>query len=189
MQSDARLGPTGLNSDRSVRMILVLRVKARMFVQSRRLRESLTDARPQWILSDVFCDSPDILPDDCRRPGLELGRLHIRPIPSLLVAAVDKGETFRWTGWVPHPSSFQSFFHLPPGMYSVEDGRRQQPDEETALLASPERKALKAPTPLPKLQIFVLLLMQLAEPITSNCIYPFINQVCIRLAVVLKLAG
>ncbi|KAI0714269.1 MFS general substrate transporter [Cerioporus squamosus] len=61
-------------------------------------------------------------------------------------------------------------------MYSAQDGRRQQPDEETALLASPERKTLKAPTPLPTLQIFVLLLMQLAEPITSNCIYPFINQ-------------
>ncbi|RDX57347.1 MFS general substrate transporter [Lentinus brumalis] len=61
-------------------------------------------------------------------------------------------------------------------MHSAQDGRRQQPDEETALLESPERKTLKAPTPLPRLQIFVLLLMQLAEPITSNCIYPFINQ-------------
>lgn len=33
-------------------------------------------------------------------------------------------------------------------------------------------------TPLPKLQIAVLLFFQLAEPITSQCIYPFINQVC-----------
>ncbi|KAH9902985.1 MFS general substrate transporter [Cubamyces lactineus] len=60
-------------------------------------------------------------------------------------------------------------------MRKAQDGRRQ-PDEETALLASPERKPVKAPTPLPKLQIFILLLMQLAEPITSQCIYPFINQ-------------
>ena len=62
-------------------------------------------------------------------------------------------------------------------MHSTHNGTHQQPDEETALLASPERKAIRAPTPLPRLQIFILLLMQLAEPITSNCIYPFINQV------------
>ncbi len=62
-------------------------------------------------------------------------------------------------------------------MHCAQDDCFQQPDEETALLASPERKVLKAPTPLPRLQIFILLLMQLAEPITSNCIYPFINQV------------
>ena len=64
-------------------------------------------------------------------------------------------------------------------MHSAQDGRRQLPDEETALLA--ERKTLKTPTPLPRLQIFILLLMQLAEPITSNCIYPFINQVSVML--------
>ena len=66
-------------------------------------------------------------------------------------------------------------------MHCAQDVRCQQPDEETALLASPERKALKAPSPLPRLQIFILLLMQLAEPITSNCIYPFINQVSVML--------
>ncbi len=60
-----------------------------------------------------------------------------------------------------------------------QDGHRDA-DEETALLsASPERKPVKTPTPLPRLQIFILLLMQLAEPITSQCIYPFINQVCV----------
>ena len=64
-------------------------------------------------------------------------------------------------------------------MHRAQDACHQQPDEETALLASPERKALKTPTPLPRLQIFILLLMQLAEPITSQCIYPFINQVCL----------
>ncbi|KAL6298395.1 MFS general substrate transporter [Sparassis latifolia] len=55
----------------------------------------------------------------------------------------------------------------------------QEPDEETALL-SQSRVEGKVPeqavTPLPKLQIFILLLLQLAEPITSQCIYPFINQ-------------
>ncbi|KAI0351304.1 MFS general substrate transporter [Trametes cingulata] len=34
----------------------------------------------------------------------------------------------------------------------------------------------KKPTPLPKGQITVLMLLALAEPITSHCIYPFINQ-------------
>ncbi|KAI0926214.1 hypothetical protein AcW1_008437 [Taiwanofungus camphoratus] len=55
------------------------------------------------------------------------------------------------------------------------------PDEETALLSGQKdaRKAAPAPpaiTPLPKLQLGILLLLQLAEPITSQCIYPFINQ-------------
>ena len=39
------------------------------------------------------------------------------------------------------------------------------------------RQERKKPTPLPKLQIGVLLFYHLAEPITSQCIYPFINQV------------
>ncbi|OBZ72619.1 Protein ZINC INDUCED FACILITATOR-LIKE 1 [Grifola frondosa] len=43
-------------------------------------------------------------------------------------------------------------------------------------LPQTERKTVKTPTPLPKLQISILLLLQLAEPITSQCIYPFINQ-------------
>lgn len=38
----------------------------------------------------------------------------------------------------------------------------------------------KTPTPLPKLQLGTLLFFQLAEPITSQCIYPFINQVSFR---------
>ncbi|PCH42370.1 MFS general substrate transporter [Wolfiporia cocos MD-104 SS10] len=60
------------------------------------------------------------------------------------------------------------------------------PTEETALLSdgptieNGHRGSLKAEpkpiTPLPKLQIGILLLLQLAEPITSQCIYPFINQ-------------
>ncbi|KAH9917008.1 MFS general substrate transporter [Fomitopsis serialis] len=46
-------------------------------------------------------------------------------------------------------------------------------DETTVLLPAKEPKPM---TPLPKLQIGILLLVQLAEPITSQCIYPFINQ-------------
>ena len=33
-----------------------------------------------------------------------------------------------------------------------------------------------AETPLPKLQLSILLYIQLAEPITSTVIYPFVNQ-------------
>jgi hypothetical protein len=32
------------------------------------------------------------------------------------------------------------------------------------------------PTPLPKFQIFIVFLIQLAEPITALVIYPFVNQ-------------
>ncbi|KAK7691033.1 hypothetical protein QCA50_006136 [Cerrena zonata] len=51
-------------------------------------------------------------------------------------------------------------------------------NERTALLAEENRpkKPQREPTPLPKLQLFNLLLLQLAEPITSQCIYPFLNQ-------------
>lgn len=31
-------------------------------------------------------------------------------------------------------------------------------------------------TPLPKLQLFLLLYLQLAEPVTSTVVYPFVNQ-------------
>jgi hypothetical protein len=47
-------------------------------------------------------------------------------------------------------------------------------DEQTALLPT---RSVEKPTPLPRLQLSILLLLQLAEPITSQCIQPFINQV------------
>ncbi|KAF8875926.1 major facilitator superfamily domain-containing protein [Infundibulicybe gibba] len=47
-------------------------------------------------------------------------------------------------------------------------------DEETALLAP--AKKLHKPTPLPKVQIGIVLLLQLCGPITSQSIYPYINQ-------------
>ena len=84
--------------------------------------------------------------------------------------------------WTAQDIAFPFVSRRPPssanlGMHCAHDDCLQQPDEETALLGSPERKVSKGPTPLPRLQIFILLLMQLAEPITSNCLYPFINQV------------
>jgi hypothetical protein len=45
-------------------------------------------------------------------------------------------------------------------------------NEGTALLAR------KKPTPLPKFQLFILLWVQLAEPLALQVIYPFINKVC-----------
>lgn len=51
-------------------------------------------------------------------------------------------------------------------------------DPTERLLPSEDKdRKPKEPTPLPKLQLGVLLFFQLAEPITSQCIYPFINQV------------
>ena len=50
------------------------------------------------------------------------------------------------------------------------------PDEETPLLR--DGNASRKETPLPVTQIVVLLLLQLAEPITSLSINPYISQVC-----------
>ena len=50
-------------------------------------------------------------------------------------------------------------------------------NEQAALLPREQRDAVKVPTPLPKLQIAILLLLQLVEPISSQSIYPYINQV------------
>lgn len=59
-------------------------------------------------------------------------------------------------------------------------------DEETPLLTNTTNKTKtcnvherrkRAPTPLPKVQISILMLLQICEPITSQSIYPYINQV------------
>ena len=50
-------------------------------------------------------------------------------------------------------------------------------DESRPLLAEGCAAKRKTPTPLPKLQIAILMLLHLSEPITSHCIFPFINQV------------
>jgi MFS family permease len=52
-------------------------------------------------------------------------------------------------------------------------------DEETPLINNPNcsvKKQNRAKTPLPKVQISILLLLQICEPITSQSIYPYINQ-------------
>jgi hypothetical protein len=46
------------------------------------------------------------------------------------------------------------------------------PDEETPLL-SPELTPKKPPKPIPWAQVWILLVLQLAEPLTSQVIYPF----------------
>ena len=52
-------------------------------------------------------------------------------------------------------------------------------DEQRPLLAQPSHvsKTKKRPTPLPKLQLTIALLLQMCEPITSSSLYPYINQV------------
>lgn len=51
-------------------------------------------------------------------------------------------------------------------------------DEETPLLSSPvDDQKKRQPTPLPKLQIAIIMLCQLCEPLISQSIYPYINQV------------
>lgn len=66
------------------------------------------------------------------------------------------------------------------------DGQRS--DEETPLLAgsssssaSPMGRRRRRPTPLPRFQIGILLLFQMAEPMSSHVIYPFINQLIFEL--------
>lgn len=49
------------------------------------------------------------------------------------------------------------------------------PSEETALLRNGSKQK-RRPTPLPKLQIWIVIILQLCEPITSQSIYPYINQ-------------
>ena len=51
-------------------------------------------------------------------------------------------------------------------------------DEETPLLQENNGKTL--PTPLPWFQFSIILFLQLAEPLTSQVIYPFAPQVCVR---------
>ena len=51
-------------------------------------------------------------------------------------------------------------------------------DERRPLLPEGEVAKRKKPTtPLPKFQIAILMLLYLAEPMTSHVIFPFINQV------------
>ena len=40
-----------------------------------------------------------------------------------------------------------------------------------------------SPTPLPKLQLFIIIFIQIAEPVTSTVIYPFVNELIRSLGV------
>jgi len=48
----------------------------------------------------------------------------------------------------------------------------------------PREESVKAITPLPRLQLGILVLALFAEPICSQCIYPFINKVAPRVLIV-----
>jgi hypothetical protein len=50
-------------------------------------------------------------------------------------------------------------------------------DDQALLLSSDSGSETKRPTPLPKLQISVLVLSGLVDAVASQYIYPFINQV------------
>lgn len=61
-----------------------------------------------------------------------------------------------------------------------------QVDEESPLLGSQQLKPKR--TPLPMAQFSLVLFLQLAEPLTSQVIYPFLPQVCSILYVYLTSA-
>lgn len=60
--------------------------------------------------------------------------------------------------------------------YSSGNGGTGTPNSTSSLLS---RKRKKKPTPLPKLQLAIVLILQICEPIMSQSIYPYINQVSI----------
>lgn len=49
-------------------------------------------------------------------------------------------------------------------------------DDEITYEAREEEPTVTKPTPLPRFQLFIIYLIQFAEPITATVIYPFINQ-------------
>ena len=56
---------------------------------------------------------------------------------------------------------------------AAENNRDSDVDAPTSLLVTASDSK---PTPLPKLQIFILFLTLFSEPITGLVIYPFVNQ-------------
>ena len=55
-------------------------------------------------------------------------------------------------------------------------------DEETPLLHDGHKPQKE--TPLPITQVFILLFLQLCDPITSQSINPYINQVCLPIPII-----
>ncbi|KAF8266410.1 major facilitator superfamily domain-containing protein [Lactarius quietus] len=56
------------------------------------------------------------------------------------------------------------------------------PDEETPLLH--DEGAQRKPTPLPKTQLFILLLVRLADPVTAYSISPYISELVSQLSII-----
>lgn len=58
-------------------------------------------------------------------------------------------------------------------MSSTDASPREESDDERAPLLDVE--AAPKVTPLPRLQLFVAIFIQIAEPVTCSVIYPFVN--------------
>lgn len=65
---------------------------------------------------------------------------------------------------------------------TYDDSGNPSQDEETPLLSS-EPIAKDVVTPVPWAQLWVLLVLQLAEPLTSQVIYPFAPEVRLFLSI------
>ena len=66
---------------------------------------------------------------------------------------------------------------------SLRESQADSPAEDTPLLQTEntiDTKRVVPVTPLPRVQISILFVLLLVEPIFSQCIYPFINQVGLR---------
>ncbi|KAF8896551.1 major facilitator superfamily multidrug-resistance, DHA1 sub-family [Infundibulicybe gibba] len=61
-------------------------------------------------------------------------------------------------------------------MSELESNTTTGPDPVTHEINSDDRQAQSKRTPLPKLQLFIVNLIQFAEPVTATVIYPFINE-------------
>ncbi|KAI0329292.1 MFS general substrate transporter [Cubamyces sp. BRFM 1775] len=72
------------------------------------------------------------------------------------------------------PESLSSLQYQRPPLPHVQDAPPSD-SIQPATIPSPLAEKVQE-TPLPKLQLFILLYLQLAEPITSTVIYPFVNQ-------------
>ena len=59
------------------------------------------------------------------------------------------------------------------------DGVEGIPDDENTLLLNAQLSIKQKRTPLPWLQITIILLLHTCEPISSQSIYPYINEVFI----------
>ena len=60
------------------------------------------------------------------------------------------------------------------GIFKVDDNHGRDKENTSS---SGENKQYRKPNPLPRLQISVMLLLQVCEPMASQSIYPYINQV------------